>query len=151
SDGRLAVARSARSLKDRAGINPLSWAAVRFRRGAHGMPRAPERSGRAAGPWRSSDDETVSASAVGRMKRGAWIVAVITSGCVVDLAERCGPHQELVANNVCTCVAGSVLAAAGCVPCGPAEEASAGGPASAPGWASPAPAPECAPAGIGAP
>ena len=115
------------------------------------MPRAPERSGRASGPWRSSDDETMSASAVGRMKRGAWIVAVITSGCLVDLDDRCGPHQELVANNVCTCVAGSVLTDSGCVPCGPNEEASAGGCVCAPGFARPAPSAECAPAGIGAP
>jgi hypothetical protein len=44
-------------------------------------------------------------------------VALWLPGCVYDPDKRCGPNQELIANDTCVCAAGSVLVSGVCQVC----------------------------------
>jgi len=49
------------------------------------------------------------------------LLSVVSSACVYDSSQRCGPHQTILDNDRCACEMGYVPGTSGCIPCGDDE------------------------------
>ena len=81
------------------------------------------------------------------------VLGALTSACVYDASDRCGPHQVMYKDQSCVCDASSAPTATGCVVCSADEVPGATGCTCKPGYSRPQADAACelAPIGLGAP